>query len=45
MTSFLMSRSFMILFMVSLDTCLKENWLLISNFFFIGFILGERQIF
>ena len=34
-----MTRSFMTLFMVSVDTWLIENSLLIFNFFFIAFIL------
>ena len=34
-----MTRSFIALFMVSVDTWLIENLLLIFNFFFIAFIL------
>ena len=35
-----MSRSFMNLFMVSVDTRLNKNLFLILNFFFIAFMLG-----
>ena len=42
---FLMSRSSMILFMVSLDTWWIENSLLILNFFFIAFILWWKTNF
>ena len=40
-----MPRSFMILFMVSVDTWLNENSLLILNFFFIAFILWRKANF
>ena len=40
-----MPRSFMILFMVSVDTWLNENSLLILNFFFIAFILWWKANF
>ena len=40
-----MPRWFMILFMVSVDTWLNENSLLILNFFFILSYFGERQMF
>ena len=42
---FLMSRSFMILFVVSVDTWLNENSFLILNFFYIAFILRWKAIF
>ena len=42
---FLMSRSSMILFMVSLDTSCIENSLLILNFLFIAFILWWKTKF
>ena len=38
--AFLMARSFMILFMVSVDTRLNGNSFLILNFFFIAFMLA-----
>ena len=40
---FLMSRLFMTLFMVSVDTWLNENSLVIFNFFFIAFMLCWKQ--
>ena len=40
-----MSRSFMILFVVSVDTWLNENSLLLLNFFFIAFILWRKANF
>ena len=40
-----MSRSFMILFVVSVDTWLNENSLLVLNFFYIAFILRLKAIF
>ena len=40
-----MSRSFMILFMASVDTWLNKNLLLIFNFFFIAFIFWSKANF
>ena len=42
---FLMSRLFMILFMVSVDTRLNKNSLLILNFFFLAFIIWWKAHF
>ena len=40
-----MSRSFMILFMASVDTWLNKNLLLIFNSFFIAFIFWSKANF
>ena len=40
-----MSRLFMILFMVSVDTRLNKNSLLILNFFFLAFIIWWKAHF